>query len=168
MLRQICELGDFLRRMRTQLRFGDLSRGSLRLLRLEVQGDSAECDWMARPADPWDTAIAADLRDRRVAEQSLRDAIQVRNLLFSIFPDVVRVAVRVYRRTDDPWRELIIVGTVRREKQVETAVKSLVMRAKLLGLHFQLEEGKLEALDGEQPVWVHRPKAAGLFARGDA
>jgi hypothetical protein len=147
MLRQLCELSDFARRIRAQMRFGDLSRASLQLLRVEIEADSAACEWFARPADPWDVGLPAAARERNISEQALRDAMQVRELLFSMLPDVQTANVRVYRQGEPP--ELIIAGTVKRDEPSLKGIRSLVMRVKLCGFKFHLDEGRLKTLSGD-------------------
>ena len=110
MMRHLCEIGDFVRRVRLQARFGDLSRAPLRLLRLQLCGDTAECDWLARPADKWDADLSRAVGDRNVSLQALRDAIAVRDLLFRTLPDLYSVGVRVYRQSLGQPLELIITG----------------------------------------------------------
>ncbi len=95
MMKHLCEIGNFVRRLRVQARFGELSRAPLRLLRLQVCGDAAECDWIARPADPWDAALPQSVGDRNASAEALKDAITVRDLLFSVLPDLNAVALRV-------------------------------------------------------------------------
>ena len=46
-MKQLWEAADFIRNVHRRLRFGDLSRAPLKLLRLEVRGEEAECEWMA-------------------------------------------------------------------------------------------------------------------------
>jgi hypothetical protein len=53
-MRQLWEVADFVRTVRREMRFGELSRAPLRLLRLELREDAMECDWVARPPDVWD------------------------------------------------------------------------------------------------------------------
>ena len=74
------ELADFVRQMRRQLRFGELSRAQLRMLRLEWRGDTLECEWIARPADPWDASLPAGVAERNQTVQALSDAMQIRDL----------------------------------------------------------------------------------------
>ncbi len=54
MIKQLCDISTTVFRLRTQLRFGRLSRAPLRILRLEWRSDHANCDWVARPHDAWD------------------------------------------------------------------------------------------------------------------
>ena len=56
-MRPLWEAADFVRRTHRRLRFGELSRAPLRLLRFELRGQEAECEWMARPPDPWDADL---------------------------------------------------------------------------------------------------------------
>ena len=147
MFRYLCEAGDFVRRIRAQLRCGEFSRARLQLLRLEVQTDAAECEWIARPADPWDATLPASMRERNRAQQALADAMKVRDLLFYLFPDVVTANIRVYREGGP--RELIIAGTVTRDEPFFLGIRSLPMRVKLSGLRFRLDNGKLEPLPQE-------------------
>jgi hypothetical protein len=61
-MRQLYEIADFIRATRRRLHFGELSRAPLRILRLELRGDSAECDWTTRPPDLWDSTLTPQAR----------------------------------------------------------------------------------------------------------
>jgi hypothetical protein len=150
MMKHLCQIGNFVRRLRVQARFGELSRAPLRLLRLQVCGDTAECDWIARPADPWDAALPQSVGDRNASAQALKDAITVRDLLFSVLPELNVAALRVYRQSAGGDMELIIAGSVNRKERAPAVVRSLAMRAKLFGLQFWLDEGILETLQPEE------------------
>ena len=147
---QLSQFGYFIRAQRIQLRFGDLSRAPLRLLRLQLQGRAAECDWVSRSADEWDRDIPRHASRLNVSTQAIRDAIAVRDLLFCVLPEVDTASLRVFRESLGGERELIIAGTVAREQEVSRYVASVAMRAKLLGLQFWLEDGILEALRVEE------------------
>ena len=58
-MRPLWEVADFVRSIRRQMRFGELSRAPLQLLRVEFARTCAtvECDWIARPADTWDSNL---------------------------------------------------------------------------------------------------------------
>jgi hypothetical protein len=158
MVRYLCEIGDFVRRLRIQARFGELSRAPLQLLRLELRGDIAECDWIARPPDRWDSELPSGAGERHASMQALQDAITVRDLLFRALADLRSAEIRVYRKGTNDILELIITGVVTREGSAPKAVRSLAMRAKLVGLRFWLEEGILEDLQGQERGVNSRPR----------
>lgn len=137
------EIGFFLRRWRAKLRTGELSRAPLRLLRFEVNANSADCEWIARPPDLWDADLRSDIGRRHASEQALRDAVEIRSLIFTLMPEVDLANLRVYRESAGCGRELIIAGQVQRYAGVFRPALSTAMRAKLLGLCFVLENGTL-------------------------
>jgi hypothetical protein len=143
MLKQFCDICHAFLRLRLQLRYGRLSRAPLRLLRLEWRGDHVDCDWIARPQDKWDADLPRKLGESNASLQALEDAIVVRDLLFYALHDISSATFRVYREVSDELRELIITGTVSRFEPAAWDVSSVVMRAKLYGFQFCLDEGKL-------------------------
>ncbi|HLY60016.1 MAG TPA: hypothetical protein VKV95_04560 [Terriglobia bacterium] len=146
-MRLMVDAANFLRTLRLQMRFGEMSRAPLQLLRLELQGRTAECDWMARPSDNWDTDLPPLVRDRNVSSQALLDAIALRELLFDALPGIHSAVFRGFRQSADEPPELIITGRVSREaEQVSRYVGSVTMRAKLWGFRFCLENGVLEPM----------------------
>ena len=149
-MRLLWEIADFGRAMHRQMRFGELSRAPLRLLRLEWRGDIAECDWLARPADEWDQDLPRQVSDGNASEQALRDAIAMRELLFDALPGVDTASLRVFRQSADGAFDLIITGTVTRGEEVPRNVASTAMRAKLLGFQFWFQDGFLEAMPYEE------------------
>ena len=150
LMRRLCDVAYFYRALAVQFRFGHISRAPLRLLRLELRGNVAECDWVARLADPWDADIPRPVSDRHASLQALEDAIDVRNLFFSVLQGVNTAEFRVYREYPGAERELIIAGTVSREQPAARSVRSLAMRAKLIGLQFWIKDGILEAFQPEE------------------
>src|SRR6267378_5442523 len=114
-MRQLWEVADFVRAMRRQLRFGELSRAPLRLLRVELREDAAECDWILRPPDIWDESLRRPTRDRNESLQALADAIAMRNVLFDALPSLESAVLRAFRQPASEPPELVILGTVSRE-----------------------------------------------------
>lgn len=150
MMRYLCEIGEFVRSLRIQARFGELSRAPLQLLRLELRKGIAECDWIARPPDQWDLELQLKAAERNASLQALKDAIEIRDLLFRVLPDLYSAVFRVYRQSADEKLTLISVGTVGREQRAPVNVRSVAMRAKLLGLRFWMNEEILESLPPEE------------------
>ena len=149
-MKELWEVGEFVRQIRTRLRFGDISRAPLRLLRVQLRERAAECDCIARPPDAWDADLPPRVGQRNASTQALEDAVALRGLMFRIFPDVCSAVIRMYRRESHDRLELIVTGSVSRDQRAPAAVRSLAMRAKLLGFRFWLDEGVLEDLQPEE------------------
>jgi hypothetical protein len=145
-MRQLWEVADFFRAMRREMRFGEISRAPLRPLRVELRNDTLECDWITRPPDVWDSSLRRPERDRNESQQALVDAIAVRNLVFDALPKIDCAVLRAFREPAREPPEMILLGTVSREMPEVHRVSSLVMRAKLYGFCFILEDGLLRAL----------------------
>jgi hypothetical protein len=145
-MQQLWDIADFVRDLRRRLRFGELSRAPLRLMRFELCNDAIECDWMARPGDEWDAAMPDKFREMRESMQALEDAIAVRNLLFDAFPKIDCAVLRGFRQPAREPPEMIVLGTVSREMPEMDRVASLVMRAKLYGFCFSFDDGILRPL----------------------
>ena len=152
--KQLCDASQFLRGLRVQLRFGRLTRAPLHLLRFQIEEDVVECDWIARLPDPWDADLARDIGRRHASLQALRDAIDVRALLFHSLPQVETARLRIYGEESLHSRELLIDGYVNRGDSAFCSVRSLAMRAKLLGFRFSLENGILNRLNREDQLCV--------------
>jgi hypothetical protein len=128
------------------MRFGEFSRSSWRLVRIELRGDAAECDWMMRPPDVWDDGLRRSARDRNESMQALADAMTMRDVIFDALPHVESAVLRAFRQPAREPPELTILGAVSREAPAVHRVSSLVMRAKLYGFCFCLEDGFLRRL----------------------
>lgn len=146
---QFCNVSQFLRGLRIRMRHGELTRAPLHLLRLNILGDIVKCDWLARPPDPWDADLEPGLRERHASLQALKDAINVRALLFDTMPGVETADLRVYREASNFSREMIITGCVQRNDHSSRSIHSLAMRAKILGFRFHLEEDCLNPFPAE-------------------
>jgi hypothetical protein len=145
-MKSLWEVADFVRLAPKRLRFGELSRAPLRLLRLELRGEVAECEWMARAADAWDVHLPAAVAERHAAIQALEDSLSIRQMLFATVPSASRAVLRVFRIGREMRPELIIAGQVTRDAPPEPAVRSVAMRAMSCGFRFSLEDGVLQTL----------------------
>lgn len=147
-MRLMLEAAKFLRGVRKKMRFGEMSREPLRLLRLEVngEGETARCDWVLRAADLWDHDLPEEVRERSQTVQALIDALGMRKLLFQTFPDIRSAQVRVFRKLPEGEPELIMTGAVTREDEAPPRIPSIVMRAQLCGFRFSLTDGVLKAM----------------------
>ena len=134
-------VGQFINTLQTRMRHGQASRVPLRLLRLELKGDALECEWIARPPDAWDEDLPTNVSGRNESWQALDDALAIRQLVFSVLPDVRSAILRAYRGTLRP-NGLIIEGKVSPGEE-PARVLSLTMRAKLNGFRFCIENGVL-------------------------
>src|SRR5581483_195388 len=77
-VKQLWEMADFVRRLSRQLLFGKFSRAPLKLMRFEWRGEMAECEWMIRPPDPWDSDLPDEAARRNQTLQALCDALVIR------------------------------------------------------------------------------------------
>jgi hypothetical protein len=146
LVKQLFKASQFIRGLRVQMRFGELSRAPLRLVRFQMLDSVVECDWLARLPDPWDADLSRNVQQRHASLQTLRDAIDVRALLFNLMPQMETVYLRVYRKSSDYERELIIEGCAQRNDHAARDVHSLVMRAKILGFRFDIEGNALRSI----------------------
>jgi len=147
---QFCGVSRFVRGFRMQLRFGRLSRSPLHLERFLIKDENAECDCIARGPDPWDVDLAREIGRRHAALQALRDALDIRTLLFTSLPELRNARLRLYRVSHNQFRELIIAGNLRSHESSHRSVHSLAMRAKLVGLRFDMDNGFLRRLPREE------------------
>jgi hypothetical protein len=143
---QLFHLNNFLRGVRLQLRYGELSRAPLRLLRFQMVDKIVECDWMARSPDPWDVDLSRHVQQRHATLQTLRDAIDIRALLFEVLPEVKTAHLHVFRESGEYTPEMIVSGCVQRNDHSSRNLHSMVMRAQILGFHFRLEDEVLRRM----------------------
>jgi hypothetical protein len=139
-MKWLYDISDFLRRVRREMRFGERSRAPLKLVRLAVTEDVAECEWIARPADVWDKDLPAKVRGENEIHQALVDALGIREALFNLVPQIRYARVKVYRYPGTSAAQVIITGDLSREDEPPPRLSSLVMRAKLCGLRFNLSD----------------------------
>jgi hypothetical protein len=148
-VKQLFEVANFVWRLRTEMRFGELAHSPLRLLRFSLQEDTAECDWLARPAESWDESLPRQIRERNASMQALQDAVAIREMIFGLLPEVRTVELRAFRQSAREPPRLLISGTVVRQEADVMKVTSPVMRAKLHGFRFWLDDGVLVTLQPE-------------------
>jgi hypothetical protein len=148
-MNQLWETGNFVRGLRSRMRFGELSRAPLRLLRLELRSDKAECDWLTRPIDPFDAPLPRDIQEQQSSMQALHDAIGLREMLFVAISEVNSAEMRGYRQSAREPPHLVIRGSVTREPPAANMKKvaSLTMRAKLYGFKFWMNNQVLAPLE---------------------
>jgi hypothetical protein len=154
LVKRLCDAGLFIRNLRVHLRFGELTRAPLRLLRFQVAESLVECDWVARSADPWDSDLPHGVGHRHASLQALQDAIEIRNLLFQCLPEANRAVLRGYRHSAHRGNELIIAGSSDRNDVPARSIRSVAMRAQMMGLRFSLENGVLNKISGEAHLRV--------------
>jgi hypothetical protein len=146
-MKQLWQVAGFLRELQAQVYFGEFSRAPLRLLRLQLQDVTAECDWVARPSDAWDATLPRRTRDQKASLQALQDSMKLRDMLFGLLPEIRLALLRAFRQSAREPPRLIIAGTVTRQLPAVRKVKSTEMRAKLYGFKFWLDDGVLVPLE---------------------
>lgn len=169
LLARIFQASETIRGFRVRMRYGHLTRASLRLLRFEMQEDAVDCEWLARLPDVWDADLPLRIQYRHASLQALRDAIDIRAMLFDLMPHIGSAHLRVYREANDS-RELVINGLVDRSDRLGRGVHSLAMRAKTLGFHFDLDGDYLRPIaeGGTTPPEYRRSEEWGLVRIGNA
>ena len=140
-MRALTEIAKFLRRTQRHLRSGELSREPLQLLRVEWKGDLLECDWLMRPADPWDKYLPSELAMENRTLQALRDALMLRAIIFRSFPAVGIAQLRMFRAGKNHQLELVMTGSVNRWDEELHRVPSVMMRARMCGFRFTMADG---------------------------
>jgi len=143
-MKSIQEAAKFVHSARRKLRSGELSREPLKLLRLEWRPDGVECDWLMRPADAWDKDLPPRIARENETLQALRDALELRRMIFRSFPAAMNAELRMFHRDADDQLELMMTGSVTRTNEVLERVASVVMRARLCGFQFTLTSGVLQ------------------------
>jgi len=145
-MKVFAEFAQFLRRARRQLRSSELSREPLQLLRVEWKGDLVECDWLMRPVDPWDIYIPPQLATENQTLQALRDALELRKIIFRSFPAVSLAHLRMFRADENHCLELVMTGNVNRWDEEFHRVPSVMMRAHMCGFRFTVADGAMRGL----------------------
>ena len=92
--------------------------------------------------------ISLDLRNASL--QALLDSMALRELLFQNLSGIRCADFRVFRQPGHEPPQLIITGSVTRDAVAVLRVTSPVMRAKLFGFHFHLNDGLLVPLQTDE------------------
>jgi len=143
-MKSLQDVGRFVRVVRSRMRVGEHSREPVKVLRVEWRAECVECDWLMRPADPWDADLPPRLARENETLQALRDALDLRKIIFQSFPAVMKAELRMYREDANHQLELMMTGSVARTNEVLERVASIVMRARLCGFQFTLTSGVLQ------------------------
>ncbi len=143
-MKSLQDVERFVRVVRKRMRLGEYSREPVKVLRIEWRAEFVECDWLMRPADPWDVDLPSRLATENQTLQALRDALDLRKTIFQSFPSVMRAELRMFRVDANDQFELMMTGSVARTNEVLERVASIVMRAKLCGFQFTLASGVLQ------------------------
>jgi hypothetical protein len=143
-MKSIQDAAKFVLSARRKLRSGESSREPLQLLRLQWRPDGVECDWLMRPADPWDKDLPPRIARENETLQALRDALDLRRMILRSFPAAMKAELRMFHRDPGGQLELMMTGSVTRTNEVLERVASLVMRARLCGFQFTLASGVLQ------------------------
>ncbi len=106
-----------------------------------------ECDWIARSADEWEGTLPRHAREQKASVEALQDAMKLRDMLFGLLPGIRQAVLRVFRQSAREPPRLIIAGTVTTQLPAVKKVKSPVMRAKLYGFKFWMDDGVLVPLE---------------------
>jgi hypothetical protein len=146
-MKQLWQAAGFLRAVKAQLRFGEISRAPLRLMRLQMQEETFECDWIARPVDSWEMNLPHREREKKASAQALEDAMKLRDMLFGLIPEIRVAVLRVFRQSAREPPRLIIAGSVTQQLPAVKKVKSPVQRARLYGFRFWMNDGVLVPLE---------------------
>jgi hypothetical protein len=99
---------------------------------------------MMRSADPWDADLPLRAAQESETFQALRDALELRRMIFASFPSAMQAELRMYRADANGQLELMMTGSVARTNEVLERVASVVMRARLCGFQFTLASGVLK------------------------
>lgn len=116
----------------------------MKLLWLEWKPERVEWDWLTRPADPWDADLPPRLVRERETLQALRDALDLRQMIFQSFPSAMNAELHMFRFDANHQPELIMSGSVARTNEVLERVSSVVIRARFCGFQFTLASGVLQ------------------------
>lgn len=117
----------------------------LDVLRVEVlpSNHTVSCDWLMRPVNMSKPALPEEFAAKRQSEQTLLDALEMRSLIFRVFPDAHAATLRVYKHAENGRHEMVLTGNVSRSDGVASRGSSIAMRAHLYGFYFVLSAGVL-------------------------
>jgi hypothetical protein len=121
---------------------GGVKRDKLRVNWLSGQ---LQVEWAAREIHPWDRDLPPDRQAKMFCDQTITDVDRAVGKLFQALPEIDAITIRVVEPNNA--RRVLIAGTVlRKDLSVARSPSSSRMRLKLLGIQYQTDGERLEAL----------------------
>jgi hypothetical protein len=114
-MKTILEPGDLVRRLRSRMKFDELPRAPLDQLRVEVRGGQAECDWLARRPEVWDSSLWRHRGSELASAHVLNGAIDMNQLFFESSSGAHEAQFRAFWQSAREPPDLIITGKLFRE-----------------------------------------------------
>jgi len=139
----IRQAADFLKQVQRGMRRAEVTREPLTFLRFEWRGDTVECDWLMRAIEPADQARSTQYALERQTEQAFRDALRIREQVFESFSAVTQARLRMFRGERRQQLELVLGGTVNRLGWNQSQAGNWAVKAKAMGLEFEVLNGVL-------------------------
>jgi len=124
--------------------------------------------WRARHIHPWDRDLAEELIASRLVDQTLHDAEDAVERIFSAFPEAGSLDVSVFE-CDPESNRVIMSGLVMRSELGRSVAASIGMRLRMLGINYRLVNQRFEAIaTGQLPLQPTSRTAKRDFQRGRA
>ncbi len=117
----------------------------LDIIRVEVLPEShtLSCEWLMRSVSSRNPALSHEAAAKLQSEQTLLDALEMRSLVFRVFPDAQTATLKVFKPADNGRYEMVLAGHVNPSEGEASRGASIAMRAHLYGFYFVLSAGVL-------------------------